>query len=107
MTKKFTRWTAADAEAVLDELEASGLSVAEFGRRRGLNTKRLYRWRARLRPKEQRQPAPRLVERVAAASPPCGGLRVHCPSGHVIELVDVDVDVSVRNVLAAVAGVSS
>ncbi len=43
-----TRWTAADAEAVLAELEASGQPLAEFGRERGLHPVRLSRWRRRL-----------------------------------------------------------
>jgi hypothetical protein len=43
-----TRWTAADAEAVLEALEASGQALAEFGRERGVLPDRLSRWRRRL-----------------------------------------------------------
>lgn len=43
-----TRWTATDAAAVLAELAASGKSVAEFGRDRGVHPVRLSRWRQRL-----------------------------------------------------------
>jgi len=43
-----TRWTAADAESVLAELEASGQTLAEFGRERGVHPMRLLRWRKRL-----------------------------------------------------------
>jgi hypothetical protein len=43
-----TRWTASDAEKVLEELDASGQSVAEFALERGLQAVRLSRWRRRL-----------------------------------------------------------
>ena len=43
-----TRWTASDAKAVLAEWEASGLSLAAFGRERGIAPLRLTRWRKQL-----------------------------------------------------------
>jgi transposase-like protein len=43
------RWSAEDARAVLAELDGSGLSVEEFAGGAGLDAKRLYRWRRRLR----------------------------------------------------------
>jgi hypothetical protein len=46
--RRRTRWTAAEARAVLAELAASGLPLAEFGRERGLHPVRLSRWRRRL-----------------------------------------------------------
>jgi len=43
------RWTGSDARAAIDALDASGLAVATFAQREGLNAQRLYRWRRRLR----------------------------------------------------------
>ena len=100
MGASWTRWSPADARSVLAELEASGLSVAEFARRRGVHPERLRRWRARYRG-EHRPVGPRLVELVAAA--PRGALRVLCPSGHVVELVDVELGLGLRLVLDAAA----
>lgn len=41
-------WSEPDARAALDAHATSGLTLAAFARERGLNIKRLYRWRARL-----------------------------------------------------------
>ena len=43
-----TNWTRRTATTILAEHRASGLSLAEFARSRGLQTKRLYYWRQRL-----------------------------------------------------------
>lgn len=43
-----TRWTRADARAALAEWEASGLSLAAFGRVQGIDPLRLSRWRKQL-----------------------------------------------------------
>ena len=40
-------WTEAEAQAVLEACEASGLSVAEFARRHGLGPQRLRWWKKR------------------------------------------------------------
>jgi transposase-like protein len=40
-------WTEAEAQAVLEAWEASGLSVAEFARRHGLGSQRLRWWKKR------------------------------------------------------------
>lgn len=50
-----TRWTEATATAVLDELEASGRTLPEFARERGLHPMRLWRWRRRLASRGPRQ----------------------------------------------------
>ena len=42
------RWSAAEARAILDRLDSSGLSVREFAARAQLGVQRLYRWRAQL-----------------------------------------------------------
>jgi hypothetical protein len=41
-------WTEDEARRVLGQLDASGLTAAEFGRRRGIAEKRLRWWRKRL-----------------------------------------------------------
>ena len=48
-------WTEGEAQAVLEEYEASGLSVAEFARRHGLGPQRLRWWKKRRA--EQESPA--------------------------------------------------
>jgi transposase-like protein len=42
------RWTPEQASRTLEKHASSGLSVAEFATREGLDAKRLYRWRERL-----------------------------------------------------------
>jgi hypothetical protein len=42
------RWTPEQASRTLEKHASSGLSVAEFSAREGLDAKRLYRWRERL-----------------------------------------------------------
>lgn len=42
------RWNAKIAREVLDELAASGMSLAAFARSRGVNFQRLFWWRKRL-----------------------------------------------------------
>jgi len=41
-------WSAEEARVALDRWRASGLTLAEYCRRRGLRAKRLSRWRQRL-----------------------------------------------------------
>jgi transposase-like protein len=55
------RWTEDDARAVLDAHTESGLSVAAFAAREGLDPQRVYSWRRRLG---------RSVEAVEAISAP-------------------------------------
>lgn len=102
MARRWRRWNAQQARSVLEELDASGLSVAEFARRRGVHPGRIRRWRARLRPSLQAD-SPRLVELVPTNVAPRGALRLHCPSGHVIELNEVDLASALRLALAAAA----
>jgi hypothetical protein len=90
---------------VLDELDASGQSVAAFARQRGLHPARVRRWRSELRD-EPRPAGLRLVELVARREAYQGGLRVHCPSGHVVEVGVVDLVTGLRAVLTAVAEVT-
>jgi len=97
------RWTPDEARVVFEELEASGLSIAAFARQRGLSYERIRKWRRRfLREAATR---PRLVELVARQPEPVGRLAIHCPSGHRIELADVELAGSLRMVLTVLAEV--
>ena len=42
------RWSAGEAQVALERWRASGLTLAEYCRQRGLRAKRLARWRQRL-----------------------------------------------------------
>lgn len=87
-SRTWSRWTPAYAARVIDEWTASGVTLTAFARQRGLCVQRLRRWRDRLR-----APAgvrPRLVELVPPQPKSVGTLRVICPTGHVLEVVDVD-----------------
>lgn len=108
MATKSTRWTRADARSVVDELEASGLSIVAFCQQRALSYERVRKWRARLR--QANATTPRLVELVARQpefvsrpTTPIAGLTVRCPSGHSIELGDVELASGLHLVLAAIA----
>lgn len=111
MANGWTQWSRAEARAVLEEFQASGLSMAEFGRRRGIQASRLRRWRLRLgeegtAPGAAPETGLRLVELVAGRGIQ-GGIFLHCPSGHTVELPHVDLVVGLRAVLRAVAEASS
>ena len=60
---KRSYWTAAQAGAVLDRIERSGLSISRFALKHGLGVERLYRWKRRLA-QEHRVPvaSPRFAE---------------------------------------------
>jgi transposase-like protein len=56
------RWTSEDAGAALTALSASGLSVAAFAAREGLDPQRLYLWRRKFVGKAKSMSRPRFVE---------------------------------------------
>ena len=105
MARRATRWTRAQALEIVDELEASGQSMADFGRERGLNPERIRKWRTRFR-REATEASPRIVELVARREAPGARVWVHCPSGHRVEVVDVELSAGLRAALLAVAEVS-
>ncbi len=103
MAARRTRWTRAQARRVIDDLERSGLTLAEFGRTRGLRPKRIRVWRKRFE-EETAAVAPRMVELVPVApTAPCS-LKLCCPSGHAIEVTGVELTEGVRALLAALPG---
>lgn len=75
------RWTADVARAALSALADSGLSVAAFAAREGLDAQRLYGWRRRLGLPESVSPS--FVEVTAAAVAP---MEIILRSGHVVRL---------------------
>lgn len=105
MARTWTRWTRAQAQDVVNDLEASGQSVAEFARQRGLNPERVRRWQRQLQ-NEVPGTGIHFVELVARAPEDQVGLRILCPSGHMVEVGEVDIDRGLRAVLAALAEVS-
>lgn len=117
MARTRTRWTRSQARKVLDEVEATGLSLAEFARQRGLQPERLSRWRVRFEEEAQAAP-PRMVELVPSGSPPAMAqrpapphaevrtqLHIRCPSGHVVELGEVELRAGLQSIFSAMARV--
>lgn len=51
------RWDADQAQQILDELDASGQSLTDFARRRGLVPQRLRWWQRHLAPQRGAEPA--------------------------------------------------
>ena len=100
MAAKRTRWTPAQARRVVDDFQRSGLTVAEYARRRELHPKRIREWRKRFED-EATIEAPRMVELITVAPPTPCVLKLCCPSGHVIEVTCVELTDGVRALLAA------
>ena len=99
-----SRWTRVQARAVVDELEASGQSVAAFARQRGLHAERVRRWRTVFR-REAGAVGPRLVELVARKPAVPAQVRIVCPSGHQVEVTVADLEAVLRTTLLVVADV--
>lgn len=99
------RWTTADARSALTALAASGLSLAAFARREGLQVERLRHWRHRLAdkgpgtaPVTAPAPAPELIEiRPRRAEP----VEIILRSGRVLRVAEtIDVSTLARLVAA-------
>ena len=79
---KRLRWTAAQAGAVLDRIERSGVSVHRFARERGLGVERLYRWKRRLaRGLRGAGVGPRFAEVTIQPSAVAGSIEIELPGG--------------------------
>jgi transposase-like protein len=106
------RWTPTDAARVIEALDRSGLCIAAFAKEHGLCAERLRRWRMRLHaPESSVAPSPsgqiiELVPVAAPALPPVGRVVIRCPSGHVIDLVDVDMERGLAAVLRSLRAVT-
>ena len=89
MARKRTRWNEKQARRLLIEAEESGLSLEEFSRRRGFQPRRLREWQLKLEKTAAANP-PQFVELVPDQVARPAVARVTCPTGHVVELHDVD-----------------
>jgi transposase-like protein len=98
------RWRAKEARAILKQLDASGLSVREFAARYGLETQRLYRWRAQLASTGPAA-APPFVE-IERSVGPGVAIEVVLRSGHVIRVRDGFGEDALRRVVAVLDGAS-
>ena len=107
MAAKRKRWTTTQARRVIDDLQRSGLTLAEFAQKRNLHPKRIGVWQKRFE-EEVAMEAPRMVELVTAPPPPVPPalylFKLCCPSGHVIEVAGVELTEGVRALLAALPG---
>ena len=98
------RWTPEYATTVLDDFEHSNLSLTDFAHKRGLDIQRLRWWRNQL----GRADKPRIVELLVKDAPALTlatkhgvSLRIHCPSGHLIEMTPLDSESALVSVLRA------
>ena len=67
------RWSAAQAGAVLERLDGSGLSVHRFALKHGVGVERLYRWRRRLGRSVEK---PRFTELTIRPTEPAGSIEI-------------------------------
>jgi len=94
-------WRSADAKAVLDRVEASGLSVRAFARREGLSVQRLYRWRRALGAGGAAKPA--FIE-VVGASSTAARLEIVFRSGVALRVPDRFDEQAVRSLVEILEG---
>lgn len=101
------RWSEEDARIVVEAAEKSGLSLAAFCARLGLDAQRVYRWRRALGDRESAPEAVRFEEVVAPVRTPdlggSRGLEVSTPSGHVIRLAADFDEGALRRVLVVLS----
>jgi len=79
-------WRHADAKAVLDRFEASGLSMRAFARGEGLSVQRLQRWRRALGAVGAAKPG--FVEVLEASTAPAARLEIVFRSGVTLRVPD-------------------
>ena len=99
------RWKITDARAAITALGASGLSLAEFARREGLEVERLRRWRQRLAEEDRRgasAPAPARAPEVIELRPrQAAPVEVVLASGRILRVAEtIDVSALARLVAA-------
>lgn len=82
--KKNAHWTEAYARQLLERAEKENLSIAELAREQGLNPKRIYWWRKRLRDAHaQKQPT---FAEVKLAAPVAHPFAIRTNSGCTVEV---------------------
>lgn len=98
------RWGPEDARRVLDALDQSRLSVADFCVQHRLDPQRVYGWRRRLQASST-GPGPKLIE-VRARIPDAACIEIGCPSGHVVRIRSRDDVALIGPVLRAIEDAS-
>ena len=73
---KRRRWRVSDAEIVNSALAESGLTMAEFARRHGLQPERLRRWRSRLSSQQPTVSVPLLPVKIGGLGPAPSSSRI-------------------------------
>lgn len=91
-----TRWTAKDAQEILDLWKTSGLSLQRFAKQQGVQVQRLYRWRQVLE-----KPVAECFVEVPFESPSKPAVDVVLPDGVVVRVCEAaDVPLAVELVCA-------
>lgn len=80
-TTKRTRWTAKDAQEILDLWKTSGLSLQRFAKQQDVQVQRLYRWRQLLE-----KPVAEAFVEVPLESPSKPAVEVILPEGVVVRV---------------------
>jgi len=77
---KRSYWTAAEAGAVLERIERSGLSVKGFAHKHRLGIERLYRWKRRLAHRSSGQASrPNFTEVTIRPTAPAAVIEIELP----------------------------
>src|SRR5512139_23230 len=93
------RWSEVEARAALTALSTSGLSLAEFARREGLDPQRLRAWRQKLGSIASRS-APAFIE---ISRRPLERIEVLLPSGVILRVAESVDAAALRRIAAALA----
>lgn len=96
---KSRRWAEKEARAALDAHSQSGLSVAEFADREGLDAQRLYSWRRRLSPAPTT--APRFIEVKGIAAAADARFEIELRSGYIVRVPSAFDSDALRRLIAA------
>ena len=105
-SRALRRIPAAEARALLEEHEGSGMTLAAFARDRGVKPWTLYNARARARRKQQRatEQSFAAVTVIAAGEQSAPSIEMVLPSGLVLRVQDGFDEVTLRRLLGVVAG---
>lgn len=95
------RWTAADAQSILEFWPSSELSLSAFARRHGIDPRRLYWWRGRLRQTAGTPISFKEVKLPHATSEGSGTFEVVLRSGLVVRVANSFDAAALRRLIAA------